>query len=435
MMIYQNQPKIRELLIDALTSLGSNFYIEKYSNLSVEKIRSLTDSELLDVFQTLPCLTRKDIASTHPDKRLYIPKHDVSFVSYTSGTTDGSPLVMYWSQVDNYFFEPSLGTEVRTPLILHPALNKNFGHTFIQQCRQANVPVTPVFADFQNLTQSAIIAEKTGADAIYTTPTIAGLIHEQFVKYFDPAKILLLVLFSETLTSLKKELLHKQYPNAKIANVYASSEVGQILFYPCKRMIEEGSNNFHIIDKAIVALELSDDGELILTMNQNKAFPLIRYKTGDFFELVDSTDVECSCGLSTPILRWAGRMDVDKLRINGVEIKSEDIEYALRNCREQIGDAYQLHFYTRKSEADNTKETIQIIVEIVASENFIQSEFAKIELTEKITKALLDEWKLTATATLQTAVDKGLFFSPEINFVNELSLKSFKVRHIVNHTS
>lgn len=442
MILYFNKQKVKELLTNVTEDPCSDFYKNKYN-----KLIGLNNS---DTLESLPYLTRKDIANTHPDKRLYVPKQDVSFVSYTSGTTDGSPLVMYWSQVENYFFEPSLGTDSRTPLILHPALNKNFGHTFIQQCRQAKAPVTPVFADFQNFTQSAIIAEKTSADAMYTTPTIASMMHEQLVTHYDPTKILLLVLFSETLTPLKKELLHKQYPNAKISNVYASSEVGQILFYPCERMISEGSNEFHIIDKAIVALELSDEGELILTMDQNKAFPLIRYRTGDFFELVHKVELKvdisanhksdtgpeypmCSCGLNTPILRWAGRMDVDKLRLNGVEIKSEDIEYALRNCRDQIGDAYQLHFYSKKSEIDRLKETVQIIVEIATPKNLIQSEFAKIELSEKIKKSLLSEWRLTSTATLQTAVDKGLFIEPEIKFIEELSLKTLKVRHIVNH--
>lgn len=428
MLIYCNQEKLKEVLLSIGQTNISRFYVDLHKS-TLDSNSSL--EETVSYFEKLPLLTRSDISKSHPDSRLYIPKNDVSFVSYTSGTTDGSPLVLYWSPVDNYFFEPSIGTSSRTPLILHPALNKNFGHTFIQQCRQAKTPVTPVFADFQNLTHSAILASQTYADGIYTTPTLALLIADQIDKHYDAKKIKLLALFSESLTSQKRENLKRRYPNAEIANLYASSEVGQILFYPCQRMIKEQSNEFHFLHEAIIALELSDEGELLLTMGQNKAFPLIRYRTGDFFELKEgSTQGQaCSCGLTTPILSWSGRMDVDKLRLNGVEIKAEDIETALGQCKGDIQDLYQLHFYPIEK-----SESIRIVVEVLESDHLKNlTTFGKIEVQEKIKKALTHSWYFTATATLETAIQKGIFTVPEISFVPELSLKTTKTRKIVNH--
>lgn len=428
MLIYCNQEKLKEALLSVGKTSISRFY-ENLHKSTLDPDSSL--EETVSYFEKLPFLTRTDISKSHPDSRLYIPKSDVSFVSYTSGTTDGSPLVLYWSPVENYFFEPSIGTSSRTPLILHPALNKNFGHTFIQQCRQAITPVTPVFADFQNLTHSAILANQTNADGIYTTPTLALLIADQIDKHYDSTKIKLLALFSESLTSQKRENLKKRYPNAEIANLYASSEVGQILFYPCQRMITGQSNEFHFLHEAIIALELSDEGELILTMNQNKAFPLIRYRTGDFFEIKEGAvqGQACSCGLTTPILSWSGRMDVDKLRLNGVEIKAEDIETAMTQCKGDIQDLYQLHFYPVEK-----SEVIRIVVEVLESD-YIRglTTFGRIEIQEKIKNTLMRSWYFTATATLETAVQKGIFTVPEISFVSEFSLKTTKTRRIVNH--
>jgi phenylacetate-coenzyme A ligase PaaK-like adenylate-forming protein len=439
MIIYKNPEKLKKLLSSVYNSPYSEFYKDKFQGIDEDK--------LMEEFERIPHLTRADIANTHPDKRLFIPKTEASFVSYTSGTTDGFPLVLYWSPVENYYFEPSLGTPSRTPLILHPALNKNFGHTFIQQCHQAQVPVTPVFADFQNLVHSAILADQTQADAIYTTPTIAGLIYEQIKKYYDPKKILLLVLFSENLTQTKRSILERQYPNAQIANVYASSEVGQILFYPCLDIIKDKTNKFHILKDAITALELADDGELIITMDQNKAFPLIRYKTGDYFELDtqsisgDTTkkhadiNAPCTCGIQSPVLTWAGRIDIDRLRLNGVEIKVDDIEKSLAHIQDNIGDTYQLHFYSKEitDNKGNLKEVIEIVFEIVTKYEGLVTEFSKAELTEQIKDALLNRWQLTSNAVLQTAVDKGLFEIPQIRFVNELSVKTLKTRRLVNH--
>lgn len=431
MIIYSDPERLRQL-VEAVTSSDlSDFYGKKYAN-------AAADVSTAEQFQQLPFLTRADIADTHPDKRLYIPKSDVSFVSYTSGTTSGVPLVLYWSEVENYHFEPSLGTASRTPLILHPALNKNFGHTFIQQCRQAKTQVTPAFADFQNLDQSAVVAEKTSADGIFTTPTLASMIADQIDRHYDASRIRLLALFSENLTQLKRERLKQRYPNAEIANLYASSEIGQILFYPCRDILDRESDEFHFIEEALVALELADDGELILTTDQNKAFPLIRYRTGDYFEI---SDRECGCGKKQKLLKWSGRMDVDKMRIYGMEIKSEDVELALKDCVHVTGDKFQVHFYPESAEKTNVggaaaaanPERVRIVVEVMKDKLASKTPFALAEAEELLTRELLTKWRFSSTATLQTAVDRGLVSVPEIVFVDELSLKTTKTRRLVNH--
>lgn len=443
MLIYADFTKLKNLLERVTSSEHSAFYREKYG----EKITSVTkpahhpdglnNEEFIHYFENLPYLTRQDITSTHPDKRLFIDRSEIEFISYTSGTTDGKPLILYWSHVDDYFFNPSLGLDVQTLLILHPALNKNFGHTFIQQCRQAKKPLTPVFADYQNLAQSAIIAGATQIDTIYTTPTLAEHIADHLDTHYDTARVKLLVLFSETLTPTKRSVLEKRYPNAEIANVYASSEVGQILFFPSIDDIRKKNDHMQIIKDAIIAVELVE-GELILTMEQNKAFPLIRYKTGDFFELVqDSNQNKISTSnqnllqsdAEPIILKWAGRIDVDKIKVNGLEIRAEDIEQALSTCVNEIGSVYQFHFYSTESPSTH-KETIKIEIEV---QKKYASAFAQKEAEEKIIQALLTKWFFTTNATLQTAIDKGLALMPTVRFVESLSLQTQKTRRVVSH--
>lgn len=421
MILYANYPKLKNLLQRVLSSEYSDFYAKKYSAAKAD----LADLKVF--FEKLPFLLRHDITATHPTDRLFVDKNKVEFISYTSGTTDGKPLILFWSHVQNYFYDPSLGLDVQNILILHPALNKNFGHTFVRQCREAKKPLTPIFADYQNLEQSAIVAGATHADTIYTTPTLAEHIADYLDKRYDTKKIKLLVLFSETLTETKRKILEQRYPNAQIANVYASSEIGQILMYPSAEDIREKRELMHMQTEAIIAAELID-GELVLTMEQNKAFPLIRYKTGDFFKVHNETNVKINSE-TYPTLEWDGRMDVDKIRVNGIEIKGADIEQALSTCQNEIGNNYQFHFYSALSPKTN-KETIQIKIEIC--KDFI-NEFSKKEAEEKIVQTLLNKWHFTATATLQTAIDKGLVLLPEIHFVKALSLQTQKTRHIVSH--
>lgn len=423
MIVYFDKAKFQELLTHVSESALSDFYRKKYQDIAHE---NPDDPEKM--LAELPFLTRKDIAGTPPDERLYLPKTDVSFVAYTSGTTSGAPLVLYWSPVDDYYYQPSLGTEARTLLITHPALNKNFGHTFIQQCRQAKDPVTPVFADYQNLAQSAILANETKVDAIYATPTIALMLADHIDTYYDAKRIKLIVVFSESFTELKRAELSERYPDAVIANVYGSTEIGQLLFYPCSHIMKEKKNAFHILTSTLVALELKK-GELVLTQWQNKAFPLIRYKTGDFFEVNED---KCACGIETPTLSWSGRMDVDKIRVNGVEVRSENIESALRSCKASIGNDYQLHFYSQSSEK-TAGGAIRIVMEIASLAENAADETAKNIVAGMVREELLAHWHISQSANLQTAVDRGLFLVPEIVFVKELSVKTQKVRRLINH--
>ena len=432
MIIYIHPEKLRALLTRVYKSDYSKFYSDLYqrhtkqdnpknleeSFLDFETEHQWDNSYAESVLKKIPLLTRKDITSVHPNGRTYVDSSDIEFVSYTSGTSNGTPLVIQWSHVDNYYYDPSLGLDIKKPLILHPALNKNFGHTFIQQCRQATRPLSPVFADYQQLPQSAVLAAQTGVDSIYTTPTLAEHLHTYLEKKYDAKNIKLLVLFSETMTPTKKEVLSKLYPSAHIANVYASSEIGQILLFPTSKEIQSGFDKMHILKEAVVAVELIND-ELVITMDQNKAFPLIRYSTGDHFYYDASDDS----------LTWKGRDSIDSVKVNGMEVKIEDIEKALSYCTSDIGNIYQFHLYSHKNDTDN-REQIKIVVETTIKH---PTRFAQEEARDNIIKSLLQRWKLTSSATVQDAIHKGLVSSVEVSFVDALSFQSTKTRRLVTH--
>lgn len=433
MLIYADPKKLKNLLTRVYTSPYSDFYLDIYKTSSIEASPSIRKDFLdtvlkedtewdipkaQDVLKHIPLLHRKDITRVHPKKRTYVPDSEIEFISYTSGTSDGKPLVIQWSHVNTYFFDPSLGLPVSKPLVLHPALNKNFGHTFIQQCRQSSRKLSPVFADYQQLPQSAILAEETSIDSIYTTPTLAEHLYGHLSKRYDTLQIKLLVLFSETLTKTKRDILKRMYPSAHIANVYASSEIGQILFFPTPEEIQSDKEHMHILKDAVVAVELIED-ELVITMEQNEAFPLIRYATGDYFEYSESDDS----------LRWKGRNSIDVLKINGIEIRIEDVEKAISYCSLEIGPVYQLHFYSHMHES-KSNEQIRIVVETIVQH---PTTFAKEEAKEKIKDTLMHMWHLTSSATLEDAIHKGLVSDLEIRFVDSLSTQGTKSRKLVSH--
>lgn len=415
-----SEKHLRDILAFVCDNPHSSFYADKYFKAGFARDRVLDPGS----FDTLPFLTKAELEAMPADQRLFIDPKDVYFTAYTSGTTAQKPLVMFFGAVERYFYEPSLGCDISRPLITYAPLNKNFGHTFIQQCRQATRAVTPIFADFQNLSNSAVIARETRADAIYATPTIAALLAEHIAKHYDPANIKLLVLGSETLTPARRESLCMQYPNAKIANVYASSEIGQFILYPCVRMIEEGRDAFHVLHDAVAAAELID-GELVVTYGLNKAFPLVRYRTGDRF-MEDSTG--CACGIQGPVLVWAGRHGVDRIRASGAEITVNGVERAFSAVRHLIGDRYQLHFYSQPS---NGRESVRIVIEVIDSD--FLGDRNRATIAEEVVRTIPDALRFSRTATLRDAIAKGLFSVPEVVFVKEFSCPGVKMKRLVSH--
>ena len=416
-MQWVNKELLDQVLREVSTSPYSDFYIKKYA------AAGLTPADVsLKYFSTLPLLARAELVETPLEARTYVAKEEVRFAAFTSGTSSSQPLITLFAEVPAYYFEPSLGLSIVRPLIIYPPLNKNFSHTFIQQCRQAIQPVSPMFADFQNLSNSGILAAAVGCDSIYATPTIAGLFVEHAKALGVAEHIKLLALCSETLTKSQREYLHASYPNALIANLYASSEIGQFVLFPCEKIMREGNNHFHVLTKALAALELIE-GELVVTYGLNKAAPLVRYRTGDYFEEVPEA---CGCGRAGPVLAWAHREHIDRLRLNGIEFDAEAADRAFGGLPHLLS-RYQVHIYSAVSSA-----ALRIVVEVMPStqkgDAVSEETFARFVEGE-----LLDNWKLSAQATMRTALERGLVESFTVSVVPAFSATSAKSKRFINH--
>lgn len=407
-MQWVNEPALKKLLSYIAKNSHSSFYADKYARAGADAT--------VENFSNLPLLSRRELTDTKVVDRTYVAPEDVRFVAFTSGTSSRVALIVPFSDVENYFVEPSLGLPVSRPLIIYPPLNKNFGASFIQQCRQAKAPVSPMFADFQNLANSAVVAKEMKCDYLFATPTIAALFAEHAKRQGIERNFKLLALSSESLSSARRAELAELYPNAKIANLYASSEIGQFAMVPCTKMISENRAEFHIIADALAAVELIE-GELVVSYGLNKAMPLVRYRTGDYFEEGEP----CFCGLSGPTLRWSHR-DTDRIRLNGLEFTVEEADRALGNLPHIPVPQYQVHF---EEEGSGVRMRIEIVNELSGHE-------AR-KLEEQIAKELPERWRVSSSATLKTALDKGLLSSIRIDIVPTVSDVSIKSKRFVNH--
>lgn len=396
----------------------SDFYRQKYQTAGLTEKNALNP----DAFTSLPFLTRKELEETSPLKRLYTPESEIGFVAYTSGTTGSKPIISFHKLLDHYKYDPTLGVDVHRILVTYPPFNKNFGPMFVQMCQESPASVFPISADYQNLANSALIARETEPDALYATPTIAVLLAPHLKEYYSTEAIKLIVLCSETLTEARREELSALYPKAIIANTYGSSEIGRHIFFPCASMLAEKKSHFHTIHEDIAVTELIDN-ELVITCFKNKAFPLIRYRTGDYFTELPP----CTCGLPGPTLAWYGRENVDRLRVNGIEIFLEDVEQSFLPLVPLIGSQYQLHFYPRDD------KRVRVTVEVEKTPLSATSTFEN-HLRPQIISAVKN-LRIGTDATLALAIEKNLFTEPTVEFVETLSAKTAKLKRLIHHVS
>lgn len=408
-MQWVNKARLEELLAYVKNNPYSDFYAKKYAGLA------LTEEN----FFNLPSLTRGELGAIPLRERIFCRQEDIRFAAFTSGTSAKDPLIMPFSKVQRYYFEPSLGLGVRRPLVIHPPMMKAFGMTFVQQCEEAAHTLSPIFGDVQNMYNSILLAEALECDAIYSIPTVAGLFAQEARGRDIAERIRLIALSSETLTSARRAELKSIFPNAYIANLYGSTELGQLPFFTCTRMMAREDAYFHILTEALAAVEISN-GELVVSYGLNRAMPLVRYQTGDFFEEVPEG---CSCGLSGPVLRWSHRVNVDRVRLNGIEFDVESADRAFGTFPHLSALPFQVHF-----NAIPGTPAISLVVEIQVPHLAAAGDLARF-----VEATLPDVWRISATATVRTALMRGLIASFEVRPVLALSATGLKAKRFVNH--
>jgi phenylacetate-CoA ligase len=129
----------------------------------------------------------------------------------------------------------------------------------------------------------------------------------------------------------------------KAYDIYGTSELSGPMFCECSEQ-----NGFHVWgDLAFIeildpdtgeSLGPGEKGELVLTMLQKEALPMIRYRIGDITSFEDEV---CACGRTHPrVRRITGRVD-DMLIIRGINVFPSQIEYALMEIP-QVGQHFQI---------------------------------------------------------------------------------------------
>lgn len=249
--------------------------------------------------------------------------------------------------------------------------------------------------------------KKFKPDYIHTYPSAIIVL----AKYIIKEKISIgslkgILCSSEQFYPGQRELI-KQAFNSRVYSWYGHTE-GTTLAGEC-----EQSSNYHIFfeygytelidENDNVITEPGKQGEIVGTSFEMKAFPIIRYKTGDFAEYVEG---KCKCGRNYMLLtNVKGRWNQENLYTK----KNSKISLTMLNMHSDIFDnVIQYQFYQ--------KEKGKVILRIVKNSAYCDSD------EKKILSAFTEKFKDHMDFNIQyqdkidrTRVGKHKFLVQEIN--------------------
>lgn len=330
---------IKTLLTHAYRNVP--YYQSLFSKIGLhpEDIRSFAD------FEKIPLLTREEVGRSRP--LLIAKNHPLSKLvkKYTGGTT-GAPVDFYEEKQtelkENAFywrFWRWFGYHPEDKCAILRGNNKTKKHRFNLYKNYLEIGAGDLSSN--NIADFLTELKKFNPSFIQAYPSIAFLVAQHINQtnqsgHYDFIRVIFCA--SEKLFSFQRNEIKKAF-NCRVIDCYGHSE-RVVLMQQCE---QEG--NLHIIpeygytelidDEGRVIKEPGKLGEIVGTGFNNRAFPFIRYRTGDFALL---SGTSCACGRNyTGVTEIQGRSGDYLVAPSGKLISPTLVEFAfdsLRNVRE-----------------------------------------------------------------------------------------------------
>lgn len=317
----------------------SSFYRDLFKTVELpNQITSLLD------WQRVPLLTKQDLLNTPYYKRLFCPASEVGHIRCTSGTTGGDVLVI----------PRTIGGQLPCAHSSYPKPNgvlHSFGplHAGINSRDELKLECPFIQLDFANLEASVRVAAQLGVDQIVCHTFLMPRLFQLLDKAGMSKRITVLWICGELTNAAQISLLQKQFPNARVETIYNSAEFQQASSKAPLNTTEPNTlsphENFYwelIDENGLVIEDVNRPGELVLTHIDvtSVPMPLIRYRTGDVFERLNSHEEYDKCDFQVH-----GRVTLDQVKIPGGLLTTHLTQRALQKLKGTVSDDFQIHYY------------------------------------------------------------------------------------------
>jgi phenylacetate-CoA ligase len=304
----QDRDELAQLQLERLQSTLNRAYknVPFYHNclgaacMEPSSVRSLAD------LGKLPLTSREDLSRNYPYGLFAVPLRDIVRIHTATGTGSNPTVSGYtkkdlgnWTEmVARCLTAAGVGAEDIIQICFDPGL-ANWARDFkggAEAVQASVIPMTPL-----EIPKQVMVMNDYKTSVLVTTPSYARqLVREMTRMGVNPNSLSLrrALLLAESMSATARAGLEEAL-HIRIQIGYGLSEVpGPGIAYECRERQGLHINEDHFIAEVVdpesgANLLPGEKGELVLTSLTAKAFPLIRFRTGDRATLTTET---CACG-------------------------------------------------------------------------------------------------------------------------------------------
>ncbi|MFW5902024.1 MAG: phenylacetate--CoA ligase family protein [Thermodesulfobacteriota bacterium] len=316
------------------------------------RIQSLAD------VARLPFMKRSHLSQHYPYELFAVPLRDIVRIHTAPGTTR-NPTVSGYTPQDLKIWQQILARALRaagvTPhdilqINLTPGL-ANWGRDYKSGAELIEASVIPNIP--LSIEKKLMVLRDYKTSVLVTPPALAmelaGYIRKQAVNT-NALELGTLILVGDAIAQTDRQFLEESL-NVTVWLHYGLSEVpGPAIAFECPAHEGLHVNEDHFLAEIVdpdtgAPLPDGEAGELVLTTLTTRAFPLIRFRTGDKACFYSSP---CICGRSLRRIEWLGERSDEIMNIDGVNVHSQLIRSSLE---EALGSAAgPFDFFVQKAE-------------------------------------------------------------------------------------
>jgi len=370
------------------------FHQSRQNKIAQETGRDPSVFESLAQISDFPFMERKNLGEYYPYGLFAVPLRDIVRIHTAPGTGQNPSVTGYtrqdlkiWQEMVAQAFEAAgVTSNDILQISLDPGL-ANWGRDYKDGAEYMGlgvIPNTPLSPEKQ-----LMILRDYKTSVLVTTPSEASQLAAQMIKFrLNPSVFNLkhLILVGEPVSKeFREQIEHQLHVDTWLH--YGLSEVpGPAIAYECEYHNGLHINEDHFLPEIIdpesgKVLPKGVKGELVLTSLTIRAFPLIRFRTGEGALFITEP---CPCGRSLVRMDWLDFRTDDILNINGVKVHQNQILHCLES---QLGFTPSYRILVKKQGGEKNYLEINLLMD----KKFFSDEIKILENNIKSIKDKLHE--------------------------------------------
>ena len=305
-----------------------------------------------------PFTTREDMGKNYPYGLFAVPLRDIVRISSSAGTTP-NPVVVGYTKNDLKTRETvtarflAAGGVVETDVVqicLNPGLT-NWGRALKEGAEAIGASVMPM--SHMSTSKQIMAMQDYKTSVLLTTPSYAMYLldaMETMGTDVDALALKAILGVGETLSRESRQALESKLKIDVVVGYGVSDVLGPGIAFECQE--KEG---LHVSEDHFLVEVLEPEsgrpcspgetGEVVLTTLSTKAFPLIRFRTGDLASILPG---DCPCGRTFLRISEISGQSGDVLTIRGVKVNPVQVQSIIHGIAKDYAPRFLIHLFREK---------------------------------------------------------------------------------------